>query len=95
MAKKHRIETDTMGAIKVESDKLWGAQTQRSLMNFKIGSEKMPTEIIVALGYQKKAAAMANIKLKQLDKKIGQAIIKACNQIILPSNLGTDLSISR
>ena len=82
MAKKHRIETDTMGAIKVESDKLWGAQTQRSLMNFKIGSEKMPTEIIVALGYQKKAATITNIQFGKINNKIGKAIIQSCDEII-------------
>ena len=82
MAKKHRIETDTMGAIKVESDKLWGAQTQRSLMNFRIGSEKMPTEIIVALGYQKKAAVITNIQFGKINNKIGKAIIQSCDEII-------------
>ena len=62
---KKRIETDTMGSKKIDIDKLWGAQTQRSLENFKIGNEKMPIEIIIALGYQKKAAALANMELGQ------------------------------
>ena len=61
---------------------MWGAQTQRSLENFRIGNETMPSELIIALGYQKKAAALANIKLGRLNKKIGSVIIKACNQII-------------
>ena len=63
MKKKFRIEKDSIGNKKIENSCLWGAQTQRSLENFKIGSEKMPKEIILALGYQKKAAALANIKL--------------------------------
>ena len=79
---KKRIETDTLGKKIINANNLWGAQTQRSLENFKIGKELMPKEIIVAIGYQKKAAAMTNLQLKQLDKKIGNAIIFACNQII-------------
>ena len=77
-----RIETDSLGPKKVDVTKLWGAQTQRSLENFKIGKEIMPNEIIIALGLQKKAAALANMKLGQLNKKIGKAIVRACNQII-------------
>jgi fumarate hydratase class II len=80
--KSKRIEIDSIGKIIVDSDKFWGAQTQRSLENFKIGNELMPLEVIIALGYQKKAAALANIKLGQLNKKIGNAIIRACDQII-------------
>ena len=79
---KQRIETDSLGAIKVDATRFWGAQTQRSLENFKIGKEIMPIEIIIALGLQKKAAVLANMKLGQLNKKIGRAIIKSCNQII-------------
>ena len=82
MKKKHRIESDSLGEKKIDNSKLWGAQTQRSLENFKIGSEKMSNEVIVAFGYQKKAAALANMKLGKLDSKIGNAIIDACNQII-------------
>ena len=80
--KNKRIEYDSLGPKKINSQRLWGAQTQRSLENFNIGNEKMPLEIIVALGYQKKAAALSNMKLGLLDQKIGDAIIKACNQII-------------
>ena len=54
MTKNYRIENDGLGAKKVKNDKLWGAQTQRSFENFKIGEEKMPNEVIIALGYQKK-----------------------------------------
>ena len=80
--KRKRIENDSLGFKKIDANRLWGAQTQRSLENFKIGNEIMPTEVIIALGYQKKAAALTNIKLGQLNKKIGNAIIKACDQII-------------
>tara|TARA_Y100000590_G_scaffold464358_1_gene633595 strand:- start:617 stop:2002 length:1386 start_codon:yes stop_codon:yes gene_type:complete len=82
MKKKYRIEFDIKGPIKVENTKFWGAQTQRSLDNFKIGSEKIPVEVISALGYQKKAAAMTNIQLKKLDNNLGQAILKSCDEII-------------
>ena len=82
MKKKFRIEKDSLGNKKIDNSRLWGAQTQRSLENFKIGREKMPKEIIVALGYQKKAAALTNIQLGKLNPKIGKAIIFACNQII-------------
>ncbi len=77
-----RIEKDTLGIKKIDKNKLWGAQTQRALENFKIGNELMPKEIIIAFGYQKKAAALSNIKLNKLDKKIGNAIIKTCDKII-------------
>ena len=77
-----RIETDTMGEKRIHKSNLWGAQTQRSLENFQIGSEKMPKEIIVAFGFQKKAAALTNMQLGKLNKKIGNAILNACDQII-------------
>ena len=82
MSTKKRIEFDSLGHKKIDKNKLWGAQTQRSLENFKIGDEKIPNEIIIALGQQKKAAAYANIELGKLNKKIGYKIINACNQII-------------
>ena len=82
MSTKKRIEFDSLGPKKIDKNKLWGAQTQRSLENFKIGDEKIPNEIIIALGQQKKAAAYANIELGKLNKKIGYKIINACNQII-------------
>ncbi len=77
----YRIENDSFGNIKVPDEKLWGAQTQRSLVNFKIGNEKMPNEIIRALGIIKLCAAKTNVKLGNLDKKIGNSIIKASNEI--------------
>ena len=65
-----RIENDTMGEVRVPSDKYWGAQTQRSKENFKIGpSASMPIEIIKAFGYLKKAAAYANHKLGVLPEE--------------------------
>ena len=80
--RKFRTESDSLGEKKIDISKIWGAQTQRSLENFKIGNEKMPIEVIIAFGYQKKAAAITNIKLGKLSKKIGNAIINACDQII-------------
>jgi len=82
MKKKFRLEFDSLGSKKIDSNRLWGAQTQRSLENFRIGNEKMPKEIIIALGYQKKAATLANIKIGKLNTKIGNVIIDACDQII-------------
>ncbi len=82
MTNNKRIEYDSLGSKKIESDKLWGAQTQRSLENFKIGNEKIPNELIVALGQQKKASAQANIEIGVLDKKLGLLIVNACNNII-------------
>ncbi len=82
MTNKKRIESDTLGSKKIDSKRLWGAQTQRSLENFKIGSEKIPYELIIALGQQKKAAAQANIELGLLKKNVGKQILEAANQII-------------
>ena len=79
--KNYRIEHDSMGEIAVEADKLWGAQTQRSLENFKIGTEKMPVEIIRAFAVLKKAAALVNVELGSMDKKIADAIVAACDEI--------------
>mgnify|MGYP000157887802 FL=1 len=77
-----RIETDSFGEIAVPSDKYWGAQTQRSLQNFKIGGETMPKPLIRAFGLQKKASALANIELGALDPKIGDAIVEASEHVI-------------
>ena len=82
MTNKKRIESDTLGSKKIDSKRLWGAQTQRSLENFRIGSEKIPYELIIALGQQKKAAAQANIELGLLKKNVGKQILEAANQII-------------
>ena len=77
-----RIETDTMGEVAVAADRYWGAQTQRSLQNFKIGGERMPAPLVRALGIQKKASALANLKLGKLDKAIAEAIAKAADEVI-------------
>lgn len=78
---KFRIEHDSMGEIKVQDARLWAAQTQRSLENFRIGEELMPQEIIRALGAVKAACANVNVKEGKLDKNIGEAIYKAAMQI--------------
>lgn len=80
--KGYRIEHDSMGEIRVEEDKLWGAQTQRSLENFKIGTEKMPLEIVRAFAILKKAAALVNLDLGQLDPVIADAVVSACNEVL-------------
>ena len=77
-----RTETDSFGPIQVPADKYWGAQTQRSLENFKISGERMPVPLVHAFGVVKKAAAMANMKLKDLDPKLGDAITKAAQEVI-------------
>ncbi len=82
MTSKKRTEFDSLGYKKIDKHRLWGSQTERSLENFKIGNERIPKELIVALGQQKKAAAQANIHLGTLNKKHGNLIIDACNQII-------------
>lgn len=77
-----RKEYDTMGDVYVPADKYWGAQTQRSFQNFKIGKEKMPDQIIEAFAYLKKAAALANVELGTLDEIRGKAIAKVCDEIL-------------
>jgi fumarate hydratase class II len=79
---KTRIETDTMGEIAVASDRYWGAQTQRSLQNFKIGSERMPIEVIRALAVIKQAAAQVNTDLKLLPADKRDLIVKAAQEVI-------------
>src|SRR5690242_16458444 len=79
---KTRTETDTFGPIEVDSSRYWGAQAQRSLGNFKIGWEKQPQPIIRALGIVKQAAAQTNMVLGGLDKKIGETIVAAAQEVI-------------
>lgn len=79
---EYRIEADTMGEIKVSKDKYYGAQTARSLMNFKIGGETFPREIIRALGVLKKAAALTNKELGTLPAEKADLIIKAADEVI-------------
>ncbi len=79
---EYRTERDSMGEIQVPADKMWGAQTQRSLENFPIGEEKMPREIIEAFLILKKAAATANGRLGVLEPKRAQAIADAAGQLL-------------
>jgi len=79
---EYRIETDSMGEIKVPVDKYYGAQTARSLMNFKIGGERFPREIIRALGVLKKAAALTNKELGNLSSEKTDLIVKAADEVI-------------
>ena len=77
-----RIENDTFGSVKVPADKYWGAQTQRSLENFKIGGQLMPKEIIEAFAYLKKAAAQTNYELGVLPKEKADLIAQVCDEIL-------------
>ena len=77
-----RTEFDSFGKIKVPSDKYWGAQTQRSIKNFKIGKINVPLQLIHAIGIVKKSAAIVNSKFKDLDPKLSKAIQKAADEVI-------------
>ena len=79
---KNRIETDSFGPLEVPSDKYWGAQTQRSIMNFPIGWEKQPIAIIRALGVIKKACAQANNEAGKIPTDLANAIISAADEVI-------------
>jgi len=78
----YRIEKDTIGEIKVPSEKYWAAQTERSRQNFPVGKEKMPMEVIVAFAHLKKAAAVANNGLGKLSDDKKDAIVHACDRVI-------------
>ena len=77
-----RTETDSFGPLEVPSDKYWGAQTQRSLMNFPIGWEKQPIAIVRALGVIKKACAQTNLELRKLSAQVAGAVIEAADEVI-------------
>lgn len=79
---QYRIEKDTMGEINVPNDRYWGAQTERSLENFRIGTEKMPKELIRAFALLKRSVAVVNQNLGKLDETKAGAIIKACDEIL-------------
>jgi fumarate hydratase class II len=79
--KTTRTETDSFGAIEVPADRYWGAQTQRSLQNFRIGTEKMPLPLVHALGLIKRAAADVNMALGRLDGALGEAIVTAADEV--------------
>ena len=76
----YRIERDTLGEMKVPTDKLWGAQTQRSYENFPIGTEKMPMDVIRAFAMLKKGAALANRRLNNLEPEKAEAIAQAADE---------------
>src|SRR5207244_11190240 len=77
-----RVETDSLGKVEVPADKLWGAQTQRSLEHFSIGKDLMPREMIGAYAILKKAAAAANRAGKRLDDRRYELIVQACDEIL-------------
>jgi fumarate hydratase class II len=79
---EYRIETDSLGEVRVLADKLWGAQTQRSLEHFSIGRDLIPREMITAYAILKKAAANANHAGKRLDEKRHQLIVQVCDEIL-------------
>ena len=79
---EYRTEHDSMGEVQVPADRYWGAQTQRSFENFKIGTEKIPVEIIHAFAILKKGAAMANHRLGKLDDKRFKLISQVCDEIL-------------
>ena len=77
----YRTEKDTMGDVQVPSDRYWGAQTQRSLQNFKIGGQTMPLEIIRAFAVLKKAAALTNAELTDFPQDKADLIARVCDEI--------------
>lgn len=77
-----RVETDSLGKVKVPKNTYWGAQTQRSLENFQIGGERMPLELIYAIAIAKKAAAIVNADLGLLSSDKKQVIVKVCDEIV-------------
>ena len=79
---KTREERDSFGPIEVPADRLWGAQTQRSLTNFKISGERIPIALIHALVLVKKATALVNMDLTSLDAKKGRAIVAAADEVL-------------
>lgn len=79
---KWRVEFDSMGEVKVPANRLWGAQTQRSLIHFSIGNDRMPIEVYHAYGYVKKAAALINERLGGLSKEKADLIVKCADEVI-------------
>ncbi len=79
---EYRIETDTMGEVSVSADRYWGAQTQRSIQNFRIGTQKMPLEVVHAFGVLKKAAALTNHECGVMSENKAEVISQVCDEII-------------
>jgi fumarate hydratase, class II len=88
MSGNTRVEKDTFGPIEVPADRLWGAQTQRSLQHFKISGERMPPDLIRALALVKKASALVNMDLGVLDAKKGRAIVAAADEVLAGTHDG-------
>ncbi|MGA7240605.1 MAG: class II fumarate hydratase [Bryobacteraceae bacterium] len=88
-----RIESDSMGEIEVPGDRYWGAQTQRSLVHFSIGDDRMPKQVYHAYGYVKKAAALINAAAGRLDSALGEAIVMAADEVIA-GKLDTEFPLS-
>src|ERR1700754_1416735 len=80
--KSTRTESDSFGPIDVAADRYWGAQTERSRRNFRIGEEKMPQPLVRALAMVKKAAALANVELGLIDERFAKAIVAAADEVI-------------
>ena len=80
-----RTETDSFGPLEVPGDKYWGAQTQRSLINFPIGWERQPVAVVRALGVIKQAAAQTNMEMGLLDATLGNAIAEAAGEVVAGS----------
>jgi len=80
-----RTESDSFGPLEVQADRYWGAQTQRSIMNFPIGWEKQPVAIVRALGVVKQACAEANKDRGKLDAKLADAIVAAASEVVAGS----------
>lgn len=81
-ARGKRVESDSMGNIEVPADRYWGAQTQRSLIHFSIGEDRMPKAVYHAYGYVKKASAVLHKRAERMDRRIADAIIRACDETI-------------
>src|SRR5215467_889738 len=79
---QYRVETDSLGEVLVPADRLWGAQTQRSLIHFSIGDDHMPKAVYHAYGYVKKAAARVNSAAGKLPKEKEDLIIRVCDEVI-------------
>ena len=79
---EYRMEHDALGEVPVPADKLWGAQTQRSFQNFRIGHDRMPEQVIFAFAVLKKAAALANRELGKLDEARCKIICDVCDEIL-------------
>src|SRR5262245_2198018 len=79
---KYRVEGDSLGEVLVPADRLWGAQTQRSLIHFSIGDDHMPKAVYHAYGYLKRAAAMVNAAAGKLPKNKADLVMRVCDEVI-------------